>query len=43
MQWDPSCLEKVSEDMVDAYFSPINAYEPKLDLSVNFREARYAC
>ncbi|XVF51765.1 hypothetical protein PTKIN_Ptkin04bG0210900 [Pterospermum kingtungense] len=43
-KWDPSSLEKVSEDMVDAYFSPINAYEPELDLSVvNFPEASQAC
>ncbi|OMO52467.1 hypothetical protein COLO4_37154 [Corchorus olitorius] len=38
-KWNPCCLEKVSEDMVDAYFSPLNAYEPELDLFANFPEA----
>ncbi|XWS49118.1 hypothetical protein CRYUN_Cryun13aG0136300 [Craigia yunnanensis] len=42
-KWNPSCLEKVSEDMVDAYFSPLNAYEPELELSMNFREANLTC
>ncbi|XWS62007.1 hypothetical protein CRYUN_Cryun07bG0173900 [Craigia yunnanensis] len=42
-KWDPSCLEKVSEDMVDAYFSPLNVYEPELELSVNFREGSLTC
>ncbi|KAK6262880.1 hypothetical protein QUC31_008696 [Theobroma cacao] len=30
-KWDPSCMEKVSEDMVDAYFSALSAYEPELE------------
>lgn len=39
MQWDPPCLEQVSEDMVDAYFAQLNAYEPDLQLPIKLREA----
>ncbi|XP_025015157.2 3-hydroxyisobutyryl-CoA hydrolase-like protein 1, mitochondrial isoform X1 [Ricinus communis] len=38
-KWDPPSLEQVSEDMVDAYFAPLNAYEPGLELPTNLREA----
>lgn len=39
MQWDPPSFEQVTEDMVDAYFSPPNAYEPGLELPSKLREA----
>ncbi|XP_065858873.1 3-hydroxyisobutyryl-CoA hydrolase-like protein 1, mitochondrial isoform X2 [Euphorbia lathyris] len=39
-KWDPPSLEQVSEDMVEAYFAPPNAYEPDLDLpTTKLREA----
>lgn len=39
MQWDPPVLEKVSEDMVDHYFSPLGEFEPDLKLPTHLREA----
>lgn len=38
-KWDPPSLEHVSQDMVDQYFSPLNALEPELDLPTKQREA----
>ncbi|WCJ25896.1 3-hydroxyisobutyryl-CoA hydrolase-like protein 1 mitochondrial [Euphorbia peplus] len=39
-KWDPPSLDQVSEDMVEAYFAPLNPYEPHLDLPTNLiREA----
>lgn len=32
MQWDPPCLEQVTEEMVNAYFERINFDEPELEL-----------
>lgn len=39
LQWDPPSLDKVSEDMVDQYFSPLSDLEPDLDLPTKVREA----
>jgi len=39
LQWDPPSLDKVSEDMVDQYFSPLSELEPDLDLPTKVREA----
>ncbi|XP_030513495.2 3-hydroxyisobutyryl-CoA hydrolase-like protein 1, mitochondrial [Rhodamnia argentea] len=38
-KWDPPSLDKVSEDMVDQYFSPLSELEPELDLPTKVREA----
>lgn len=38
-KWDPPGLDKVSEDMVDQYFSPLSELEPDLDLPTKVREA----
>ncbi|CAN7052477.1 hypothetical protein IGI04_027659 [Brassica rapa subsp. trilocularis] len=38
-KWDPPTLEKVTEDMVDNYFSPLTPAEPELDLPVKLRES----
>ncbi|KAF7851261.1 hypothetical protein BT93_L4264 [Corymbia citriodora subsp. variegata] len=38
-KWDPPSLDKVSEDMVDQYFSPLSELEPDLDLPTKVREA----
>lgn len=39
VQWDPPTLEKVTEDMVDNYFSPLTPSEPDLDLPIKLRES----
>ncbi|KAL2892498.1 3-hydroxyisobutyryl-CoA hydrolase-like protein 1 mitochondrial [Bienertia sinuspersici] len=38
-QWNPPSLDRVSSDMVDEYFSPLNASEPELELPTKQREA----
>ncbi|CAN8254121.1 unnamed protein product [Cochlearia groenlandica] len=38
-KWDPPSLEKVSEDMVDEYFSPLTPSEPDLYLPIKLRES----
>ncbi|KAJ0963074.1 hypothetical protein J5N97_028196 [Dioscorea zingiberensis] len=38
-KWDPPSLDKVSEDMVECYFSPLDELEPELKLPTNLREA----
>ncbi|XP_071715938.1 3-hydroxyisobutyryl-CoA hydrolase-like protein 1, mitochondrial isoform X2 [Rutidosis leptorrhynchoides] len=38
-KWDPPSLEHVSQDMVDAYFSPISVSEHELELPTKQREA----
>nr|XP_043628650.1 3-hydroxyisobutyryl-CoA hydrolase-like protein 1, mitochondrial isoform X2 [Erigeron canadensis] len=38
-KWTPPRLEQVSQDMVDQYFSPVDALEPELDLPTKQREA----
>ncbi|OVA07372.1 Crotonase superfamily [Macleaya cordata] len=38
-QWDPPCLDQVSQDMVDSYFSPLSDVEPDLELPTKSREA----
>ncbi|XP_072064773.1 3-hydroxyisobutyryl-CoA hydrolase-like protein 1, mitochondrial isoform X1 [Arachis hypogaea] len=38
-KWDPPTLEKVSQDMVDQYFSPLSEFEPGLGLPTKVREA----
>lgn len=38
-KWDPPTLEKVTEDMVDNYFSPLTPSEPDLDLPIKLRES----
>ncbi|KAL0866172.1 hypothetical protein Bca101_045290 [Brassica carinata] len=38
-KWDPPTLEKVTEDMVDNYFSPLTPSEPDLDLPIKQRES----
>ncbi|KAB1225245.1 3-hydroxyisobutyryl-CoA hydrolase-like protein 1, mitochondrial [Morella rubra] len=38
-KWDPPSLEQVSEDMVERYFSPLNEFEPDLELPTKLREA----
>ncbi|XP_010264353.1 PREDICTED: 3-hydroxyisobutyryl-CoA hydrolase-like protein 1, mitochondrial [Nelumbo nucifera] len=38
-KWDPPCLEKVTKDMVDNYFSPLSELEPDLELPIKLREA----
>lgn len=38
-KWDPPSLDKVSEDMVGQYFSPLSELEPDLDLPTKVREA----
>lgn len=38
-KWDPPTVEQVSQDMVDHYFSPLNEFEPDLELPTNLREA----
>ncbi|KAK1418772.1 hypothetical protein QVD17_27919 [Tagetes erecta] len=39
-KWDPPSLKHVSEDMVDQYFSPLSALEPKLDLPINKKSVK---
>lgn len=39
LQWDPPSLDRVSEDMVDEYFSPLSVSEPELELPTKQREA----
>ncbi|KAM3323019.1 hypothetical protein P3S67_004170 [Capsicum chacoense] len=38
-KWDPPSLEKVTDDMVDQYFSRLTASEPELELPTQQREA----
>ncbi|CAL9157220.1 unnamed protein product [Musa hybrid cultivar] len=38
-KWDPPVLEKVSEDMVNHYFSPLGEFGPDLKLPTHLREA----
>ncbi|CAB4300003.1 unnamed protein product [Prunus armeniaca] len=38
-KWDPPSVEKVSNDMVDQYFSPLSEFEPDLELPTELREA----
>ncbi|XP_006347921.1 3-hydroxyisobutyryl-CoA hydrolase-like protein 1, mitochondrial [Solanum tuberosum] len=38
-KWNPPTLEKVTDDMVDQYFSPLTAFEPELELPTQQREA----
>lgn len=38
-KWDPPTLEKVTDDMVDQYFSRLTAFEPELELPTQQREA----
>ncbi|KAG5626976.1 hypothetical protein H5410_012194 [Solanum commersonii] len=38
-KWNPPTLEKVTNDMVDQYFSPLTAFEPELELPTQQREA----
>lgn len=38
-KWDPPSLNRVSEDMVDQYFSPLSESEPDLELPTKLREA----
>ncbi|XP_057548305.1 3-hydroxyisobutyryl-CoA hydrolase-like protein 1, mitochondrial isoform X1 [Amaranthus tricolor] len=38
-KWDPPSLDRVSEDMVDEYFSPLSVSEPELELPTKQREA----
>ncbi|KAL0663115.1 hypothetical protein Bca4012_099952 [Brassica carinata] len=38
-KWDPPTLEKVTEDMVDDYFSSLTPSEPDLDLPIKLRES----
>ncbi|KAL5718387.1 3-hydroxyisobutyryl-CoA hydrolase [Ranunculus cassubicifolius] len=38
-KWDPSCLEQVTKDMVEHYFSPLGNAEPELELPTKMREA----
>ncbi|XP_060218929.1 3-hydroxyisobutyryl-CoA hydrolase-like protein 1, mitochondrial [Lycium barbarum] len=38
-KWDPPSLEKVTDDMVDQYFSRLTAFEPELELPTQQREA----
>ncbi|XP_074279999.1 3-hydroxyisobutyryl-CoA hydrolase-like protein 1, mitochondrial isoform X2 [Silene latifolia] len=38
-KWDPPSLDRVSEDMVDQYFSPLSDSEPELELPTKQREA----
>ncbi|XP_010692124.2 3-hydroxyisobutyryl-CoA hydrolase-like protein 1, mitochondrial isoform X2 [Beta vulgaris subsp. vulgaris] len=38
-KWDPPSLDRVSEDMVDEYFSPLSVSEPELELPIKQREA----
>ncbi|KAJ6797499.1 3-hydroxyisobutyryl-CoA hydrolase-like protein 2, mitochondrial [Iris pallida] len=38
-KWDPPTLEHVSADMVDAYFAPLEEFEPELKLPTHMREA----
>ncbi|XAR54165.1 3-hydroxyisobutyryl-CoA hydrolase [Bertholletia excelsa] len=38
-KWNPPSLEKVSEDMVDQYFTPLSESEPDLQLPIKQREA----
>lgn len=38
-KWDPPSLDRVSEDMVDQYFSPLSESEPDLELPTKLREA----
>ncbi|KAI6706528.1 hypothetical protein NL676_009490 [Syzygium grande] len=39
-KWDPPSLDKVSEDMVDQYFSPLSELEPDLDLPTKLKLVR---
>ncbi|XP_016458179.1 3-hydroxyisobutyryl-CoA hydrolase-like protein 1, mitochondrial isoform X7 [Nicotiana tabacum] len=38
-KWDPPSLDKVTDDMVDQYFSRLTAFEPELELPTQQREA----
>ncbi|CAN4111818.1 unnamed protein product [Withania somnifera] len=38
-KWDPPSLDKVTNDMVDQYFSRLTALEPELELPTQQREA----
>ncbi|XP_074579572.1 small ribosomal subunit protein mS47-like isoform X2 [Curcuma longa] len=38
-KWDPPTLDKVSEDMVDHYFSPLGELDSELKLPTHLREA----
>lgn len=38
-KWNPPSLNRVSEDMVDQYFSPLGESEPELELPTKLREA----
>ncbi|CAN4125906.1 unnamed protein product [Withania somnifera] len=38
-KWDPPNLEKVTDDMVDQYFSRLTALEPEIELPTQQREA----
>lgn len=38
-KWDPPSLNRVSDDMVDEYFSPLSKSEPELELPTKVREA----
>lgn len=42
MQWDPPCLEQVTEEMVNAYFDRISVDEPELELPNKLRKASHA-